>query len=198
MQVGDEEICDICTSLATMLRYATNTKQRYATIAQELEYLEQYFYLQKSRYKHKLLFTVAVDASIHGQMIPKIALQQVAENCINHGLADTTDVLRVAIDGWREDERWVIRIRDNGPGFEEGKLQEIVGHLAMVKARIAQERSTVELEIGGMGLVNTYARLSLLFGESLDFTLSNHEGGAQVCISAAWQEDSYEVSDDGG
>lgn len=198
MQVGDEEICDICASLASVLRYSTSTKQRYASIAQELEYLEQYFFLLKSRYKHKLSFWIAVDPSIHGQIIPKIALQQVAENCINHGLANSTHDMQVTIEGWQEGDRWTIRIRDNGQGFDEGKLQEIVAQLAAVKVRMAQDRSTVELEIGGMGLVNTYARLYLLFGESLEFVLANYESGAEVRISAAWKEaGGYEIPGDG-
>lgn len=197
MQVEDEEICDICASLASVLRYSTNTKQRYATIAQELQYLEQYFYLLKSRYKHKLSFTIAVDAGIHGQFIPKIALQQVVENCINHGLANSTHDMRVTIEGWRQENRWTIRIRDNGQGFDAEKLQEIIARLTTVKTRMAQDRSTVELEIGGMGLVNTYARLYLLFGESLEFVLSNHENGAEVRISAACKEaGAYEIPGD--
>ncbi|MDL2294465.1 histidine kinase [Ruminococcaceae bacterium OttesenSCG-928-D13] len=188
MAGGDEEICNICSSLAAMLRYSTNTKRRYATIAQELEYLEQYFYLLKSRYEHKIAFSIEVDPAIHGQVIPKIALQQVVENCINHGFANATDCMRVEIAGWKNNARWVIRIRDNGQGFAEEKMAEIDQKLAETQARIAQERSSVELEIGGMGLVNTYARLYLLFGEDLGFSIRNHEAGAEVTISAIWCE----------
>uniref|UniRef100_S0DGQ1 Putative sensor histidine-kinase response regulator n=1 Tax=termite gut metagenome TaxID=433724 RepID=S0DGQ1_9ZZZZ len=196
---GDEEICDLCASLASMLRYSTNTKQRYATIAQELEYLGQYFYLLKSRYEHKISFAVEVDAEIHGQVIPKIVLQQVVENSINHGFANSTDHMHVRITGAREGERWIITVRDNGQGFAPGKLEEIGAQLAEAKARIAQERSAVELEIGGMGLVNTYARLYLLFGDSLDFTLHNCEDGAEVLLSATWNEEGMDdVPDHGG
>lgn len=197
MTNGDEEICDLCASLASMLRYSTNTKQRYATIAQELEYLDQYFYLLKSRYEHKISFTVEVDAAIHGQVIPKIALQQVVENCINHGFANATDHMQVDVAGWREGDRWTIRVRDNGQGFDAEKLDEINAQLAATQARLTHERSSVELEIGGMGLVNTYARLYLLFGESLCFCLHNYADGAEVLIGAAWKEGMVDVPGNG-
>ncbi len=61
---GDETICEICGSLAAMLRYSTNTKERYATICEELNYLEQYFYLLKSRYQHKISFKIQVEEEI--------------------------------------------------------------------------------------------------------------------------------------
>ena len=45
---GDEEICEICGCLAAMLRYSTSTKERYATVEKELEYLDRYIFLLKS------------------------------------------------------------------------------------------------------------------------------------------------------
>lgn len=185
---GDEAICDLCASLASMLRYSTNTKMRFATIEQELDYLGQYFYLLKSRYKHKLTFTVEVDRNIYGQAIPKIALQQIVENCINHGFENATENMNVQIIGLMEDNRWVILVRDNGQGFEESKLEEIGAKIADIKRRITRERSGVEMEIGGMGLANTYARLYLLFGDDLVFVARNRENGSEVLISATINE----------
>ncbi len=181
----DEVICELCTSLASMLRYSTNTKLRYATIAEELKYLEQYFYLLKSRYKHKLSYSIDVDASLYGQIIPKIVLQQIAENCVNHGFANAVDDMRVHIAGFIEDKRWVLLVRDNGQGIGEIRLGEINARIAEVKARIARERAQVELEIGGMGVLNTYARLYLKFGDDLDFIIRNRENGVEVLISAS-------------
>lgn len=188
LQIGDEEICGLCSGLATILRYSTDTRQRYATIESELEYLEQYFMLLKSRYKHKLSFTVQVDPEIYDQVIPKIALQQIVENCINHGFANSTSVMEVSIFGWREGNRWYLKVNDNGQGFEEEKLADIRRALEKTKFQILHERANVELCIGGMGLVNTYARLLLLYGEELSFELKNTGGGAMVVFGTRRNE----------
>jgi two-component system sensor histidine kinase YesM len=180
----DEVICDMCSSLAAMLRYSTNTKIRYASIEQELRYLEQYFYLLKSRYKHKLSYSIEVDKGIHEQVIPKIVLQQIVENSVNHGFANAVDNMNIRIIGLIEDNRWVLLVRDNGQGIEDSKLKEIFDKLMGTKARIVRDRSNVELEIGGMGISNTYARLYLKFGDDLDFVIRNREKGTEVLISA--------------
>ena len=49
----------------------------------------------------------------------------------------------------------------------------------------------VELEIGGMGLVNTYARLYLLYTDKLIFRIeSNEAGGTDVIIGVEEEEES--------
>ena len=47
-----------------------------------------------------------------------------------------------------------------------------------------EDRSNIELEIGGMGLVNAYARLLLIYSDSLVFELKNTEDGAEVLLGA--------------
>lgn len=127
MKDGDETICEICGRLADMLRYSTNTKTRYASIAEEVVYTEQYLYLIKVRYGDKIDLDTEIDSRIKTQIVPKTVLQQIVENSINHGFENNT---------------------------------------------------------GGMGLVNTYARLLLIYSDSLVFELKNTEDGAEVLFGA--------------
>lgn len=184
MSIGDENICEICGSLAMMLRYSTNNKKRYATIEEELEYLNQYLYLIKSRYEHKIAFSVEVDKVIMNQVVPKIVLQQIVENSINHGFENTTDQMKISIKGWEEQGYWYIKIQDNGQGFDSETLSALYDKLDKTKKRLLKEGSNMELEIGGMGLVNTYARLLLLYNDELYYTLHNVSDGAEVIIGA--------------
>ena len=52
------------------------------------------------------------------------------------------------------------------------------------KKSLFEDRSNIELEIGGMGLVNTYARLLLIYSDSLVFELKNTEDGSEVLFGA--------------
>ena len=85
MKDNDETICEICGRLADMLRYSTNTKTRYASIAEEVAYTEQYLYLIKVRYGDKISLDTEIDSGIKAQIVPKTVLQQIVENSINHG-----------------------------------------------------------------------------------------------------------------
>ncbi|MFA9376955.1 MAG: sensor histidine kinase [Lachnotalea sp.] len=184
MSNEDEKICEMCGSLANMLRYSTNTKIRYARIEEELEYLDQYFYLLKARYEHKIEFKVDVDECIRMQIIPKIILQQIVENSINHGFENSTNQMQVTITGWKEEDRWYIKVHDNGQGFDDKALADLMKNLEKTKRRLLKERDNMELEIGGMGLINTYARLLLLYNDELTFEFKNVKDGVDIIIGA--------------
>ncbi|MGB8451958.1 MAG: hypothetical protein WCD89_06450 [Anaerocolumna sp.] len=88
-----------------------------------------------------------------------------------------------------EENHWYIKIHDNGQGFEEKTLEDINDKLKITKERLLKEDSNMELEIGGMGLINTYARLLLLYNDELFFKIQNVTDGAEVIIGAFLRPD---------
>ena len=184
MKDNDETICEICGRLADMLRYSTNTKTRYASIAEEVAYTEQYLYLIKVRYGDKISLDTEIDSGIKAQIVPKTVLQQIVENSINHGFENNTGGMKMSVRGYQEDGRWFLSVRDNGQGFGEETLRDLNEKFARTKKSLFEDRSNIELEIGGMGLVNTYARLLLIYSDSLVFALKNTEDGAEVLFGA--------------
>lgn len=189
MRNNDEIICEMCGSLASMLRYSTNNKTRYARILEEITYLEQYFYLQKARYEHKINFNIQVSPDILNEIIPKMVLQQVVENCINHAFANMTGDMRIQISGWKENGKWYCKVEDNGQGIEPQTLKLLSRKFEQTKSRILKMGENIELEIGGMGLVNTYARLLLLYNEELIFEVKNKDTGVEVIIGAPMRKE---------
>lgn len=173
MYSDDEVICDMCSELAGMLRYSTNTEDKYATVQQELEYLELYLGLLKHRYDYKLSYEIKVDSAIYNCPLPKIVLQQIVENAVNHGYSESVDIIRVEVSGITQSNGWCIRIHDDGQGITGGKLEEINKNIASIRNQLTKDRCSVELKIGGMGLVNTYARLYLLYNEDLIFDIES-------------------------
>lgn len=184
----DDEICEICECLANMLRYSTNTKKRYATIAEELEYVEQYFYLMKTRFEYRLEYQIHVHEKILGQLLPKIVLQQLVENSIAHGYENSAKSMKIIVDGSYDADRWIIEILDNGNGFSDEILQNLRVEIRNVRENILDKNESIEMEIGGMGIVNTYARLLFVYRESLDFHMENTDEGAKITISASMND----------
>lgn len=192
IQNDDEVICEICGQLASMLRYSTNTKIRYATICEEMEYTREYFFLIKARYGDKVQLNVKMDPSIQNEIVPKTALQQIAENCINHGFHNSANTMCVTINGYSKDGNWYVEILDNGQGFGEEALRALNNKMTIAKRRLFQEKSNIELEIGGMGLINTYIRLLLIYSDSSIFELKNTSDGAMVVLGAKMQMEGLE------
>lgn len=188
MADDDEMICEMCGSLAEMLRYSTNNKNRYATIWQELEYLKKYFYLLEARYEDRICCTFAVEEEIKGRMIPKMTLQQIVENCINHAFENSTEQMRIDIGGYTDGDRWFITVKDNGQGFTQESLKQLQKQMEEIKAKLIENDSNMEMEIGGMGLINVYARCLLLYGDGLIFEINNRNDGAQVIIGTRFPD----------
>lgn len=193
---GDEEICEICGCLAAMLRYSTNTKERYATVEKELEYLERYIFLLKSRYEHRLEVEVDCEESVKQEQLPKIVLQQLVENSIQHGYNNSKNIMKIHVHGWRDETGWYFEVRDNGQGTTEEVREELNEKMRKIRKKIMSKGSSIELEIGGMGLANTYARMFLLYNGRAVFRIRNLEEGLSVIIGVSEKEDEADVSGD--
>ena len=178
----DEAICQMCGSLAEMLRYSTSNKERYAFVSAELKYLENYFYLIKARYEDRFEYGMNIDEAVKDKLIPKMVLQQLAENSLTHGFEDHGGLMRIDIQGHADEAGWEITVSDNGAGFEEEKLKNLQKKLEETRENVLGGGAVIELEIGGMGIVNTYARCLMLFGDRLIFTMENTGTGAKVTV----------------
>lgn len=184
LKYDDETICDICSSLSNMLRYSTNTREKTAKISEEVQYLRLYLGLLKFRYEHKLNYSIEVEEEILEMKLPKIVLQQIVENNVKHAYQNTADVIKIVIKGKKYKNGFFISVQDFGTGMTKEIKNNIEIKIRMVRDKLSQKRENVEMEIGGMGLVNTYARLYLLYGESIKFSIESQEGkGTIVNIS---------------
>lgn len=95
MIAQDDTICRICSRLGSILRYSTNTKERNAAVAEELQYLKNYFYLIQERFQERFSYECRIDSALMDKTIPKLGLQQLAENCVKHGFSK--NVLKITI-----------------------------------------------------------------------------------------------------
>lgn len=177
----DDLICEICANLAAILRYSTNTKQRLATVEEELNYLSQYAFLQKTRYQDRFEYDCDADPDILPMEIPRLTIQQLVENCMHHGYQDTASKMVISVCAKREVGGAMIAVHDQGTGFDADRLASILAQFQQTRDDLRTGKRTPDMEIGGMGLVNVYARLYLVFGERFDMTIVN-DGGSTVTI----------------
>lgn len=184
VMADDETICEMCGALAAMLRYSTSNKERNATIRMEVLYLQHYIYLMKQRYDGRLNVEMDICEELMDIEMPKMTLQQLVENSIKHGFANVTGPMNINITGRKLDDRWSVTVSDDGEGFSRDKIAEIRESMDEIREHLLQEKAAVEMEIGGMGIANTYARCLLYFGPALIFEIRNSDTGAVVEIGS--------------
>lgn len=149
----NEEVVLMTASLARLLRQSISNEDELVSIGQEAEYARSYLTIQKMRYKDKLEFQIDISPAIFGVKIIKLVLQPIIENAIYHGLKYKDSKGFLIVHGYREGEKAVLEVEDNGVGMDEETLSHIF------------EKHKVNYHSNGVGVYNVQKRLKLYYGE---------------------------------
>lgn len=149
----NEEVVLMTASLARLLRQSISNEDELVSIGQEAEYARSYLTIQKMRYKDKLEFQIDISSAIFGVKIIKLVLQPIIENAIYHGLKYKDSKGFLIVRGYREGEKAVLEVEDNGVGMDEETLSHIF------------EKHKVNYHSNGVGVYNVQKRLKLYYGE---------------------------------
>lgn len=176
-------IQDLIMNLVRVLRYISSTEATTATLGTEMSYAESYLAAMRARFGKSLQYVIDISSSLQQIVVPRLILQPFIENCFKYGTS-ARPPWRIELRGGRDDGHWMIEIVDNGPGFAPATLARISEKLA------SSERpggGLSPMSISGMGILNSYERLRLAFGEGAIFQVANRPGGgARVVIGAAF------------
>lgn len=141
--------------LSDLLRHTLEGDEQEIPLARELELLRRYLDIMEVRFQDKLEVSIEAEESLDDALVPNLVLQPLVENAFRHGLALMQTVGRVAVRVVRDDGDLVLTVRDNGRG----------------PAKEVRE---------GIGLANTRARLTQLYGVHQRLALSAAEGGGAL------------------
>ena len=119
---GAHEVTEVVDSLSRLFRIGLSKGNEVITLMEEFEHVKSYLIIQKTRYKEKLNYSIAIDPSLHSLYVLKLILQPIVENAIYHGIKERRGPGNIDIHARNENEKVVITIRDNGAGMSEEKL----------------------------------------------------------------------------
>jgi two-component system LytT family sensor kinase len=147
--------------LGSLLRMSLDgSRENTAPLHLEMDFLERYVEIQRSRFPDRLTVAIAVEESALGVMVPWLLLQPIVENAILHGVAPKTGPGRVEVAGRVEGGRLHLEVTDDGPGLPDNR-------------RI----------IEGVGLANTRERIGKIYGDAGKMRIRNRPtGGVSVEI----------------
>jgi LytS/YehU family sensor histidine kinase len=119
-------------------------------LRQELELLRRYLEIMEVRFQGRLQVTTDVQERAMDALVPNLVLQPVVENAVKHGVARIEGIGRIVLRGRIDGSQLVLCVENNAPLGEVG---------------------TTSLSGTGVGVRNTRARLSHLYGDDQSFDL---------------------------
>lgn len=125
-----------------------NSTEDFIPFQQELDLLQNYLALEKTRFSDKFDYEIEVDERLNTQSlkVPGMLIQPFLENAVWHGLRYRENKGFLKLSFKKNNEHLKITIEDNGIGIEESKKQK------------TQHQKNRE----GRGMKNTLERITLL------------------------------------
>ena len=166
------DIKTMCEDISQILRYVSSGAENGVEMREEIAHTEKYLKCMKVRYGDKLDYSIDIPEEMLGIVVPKLVVQPLVENSINHGF-DVSPPWKLGLRGSIEGKLWRIEVSDDGIGFEPealARLHEQIG-------RWADSGGLPPLGLGGMGLLNIVLRLRMLYGEDFVFDVAEAPGG---------------------
>lgn len=179
MSAGIDDAADTLEALSNLFRYSINPKSVYNTLEQELENINNYMNIVSYRFGYRVGLRVVVDETnscIYNCEIPKLTLQPIVENAIQHGLDKTTREVQIVVHAYISDQGLHLEISDNGAGISEEILDEL-NQAFQSGSRVRYAKGT------GIALINVNERIRLLHGEPYGLYVNSGLGlGTEVHI----------------
>lgn len=161
-------------SMSKMLRYSLGSLNKVVTLEQEISNLDEYLFIQKTRFADRLEFVKKIECDITNINVPCLTLQPIIENAIMHGIEGKEDGGYVLLHCYQDVSDIYIIIKDNGVGIGEDILGKILSKT---------EKTPHKGHTTGLGINNVKERLELLFERNDIFEIFSSVGqGTEVRI----------------
>ncbi|UUZ84687.1 sensor histidine kinase [Paenibacillus sp. P26] len=166
-----KEAGSMITALSTFFRISISKGQEVISIAQELEQVQTYLFIQKMRYGDVFHYEIEVEPSLLDYPIVKLTLQPLVENAIYHGIKKSEEQGRIQITGYDAGEDIYLYVQDNGIGMHADKLAEIKAGLS----------DTGQAKVG-FGIGNVHRRLQMHYGDDCGLYYESEPGKGTVVM----------------
>ena len=160
------EVSHMSQSLALIFRYSLNMKDPFSTVENEIVHLKNYIYVMDMRMHDNIQYTFDVDEMTLKSKLPRLSLQPIVENAINHGLRNKRGKKKIGIQIKREQMDLVICIEDNGIGLDT----------SAINASLRKNELDFVEKGNSIGLHNINARLKMLYGNQYGMHLESMLG----------------------
>lgn len=156
---------ELLLTLADYFRYNLGNGAFMVPMQEELEHVQDYLEIEKARFEEKLLVSYQLEEDMH-ILIPTLILQPIVENAVRHGRSrDGKRVVEIEVR--QEDDCYIVKVRDRGPGFSPEVLEKLEAGEEIGKS---------------IGLMNVQKRLKNIYGGKNGLRIENLQDGGS-CVT---------------
>ena len=138
-------------------------------VKEELKYIEDYLFIQETRYGDKFTSYIEVDEELNELEIPKMVIQTLVENAVVHGVENATWDCFLYISGEIQDDMAVFKVKDDGVGISAEKLE------ALLKMEEEPEHKA-ERTHTNLGIYAVQKRLEYVYHGKAKMTITSEKG----------------------
>ena len=159
MMENADKTCYYIEQVADFFRYNIRQQSRTVSIDEELGLVDNFVYIMKVRFGNRLEFIKNIPERKFTEQIPAMTLQPLVENCIKHGLKNSTGKVLLTIS---EEEKFiVISVSDNGEGMSDEIKEAVFAAVATETPKLPSNLLSKKDDSSGngTGLISVFLRL---------------------------------------
>lgn len=160
-----DAVSRMATLLGKLLSYSVYEPFGRVSLSEELQYTENYIILQKVRYPN-LDYSVDCEDAVRNAPVPKLIVQPLVENAIEHGLPGSKEG-HISICAEADEDEIHVIVADSGTGFSEEKKNEVTARL---------KNGDSDSTPGSIGLLNVHRRIQSIYGKPYGISILSRPG----------------------
>ncbi|MDL2293052.1 sensor histidine kinase [Ruminococcaceae bacterium OttesenSCG-928-D13] len=175
---GNEKVSRMLEALSTMMGATLDRSHRpLVHLSEELAYVNAYLLIIGERLGKRLSVVKEIDESLLDWMVPRLVLQPIVENAIEHGVSGRQSG-RIVIRVIRRAGDWMsLEVENDGlmPPENERRVREL----------LESETEPEGVNSYNIGIRNVHQRLRLLYGPGGGLSVTNTKNGttlSAMCI----------------
>lgn len=152
--------------LTKLLRESLRQNSEFSTLGEEIELIESYLEIEKTRFEERLDVRIKVSKELKNLRVPALILQPLVENAVKHGISKNKNggVIKIfaALETKQSEVFLKLSVFDSGAG----------------------KNASLELNSNGVGLSNIRERLESYYGTKSNLTveISDEKGTAAEIV----------------
>lgn len=184
---NEPELARLVIAMSELFRYTISQPQmeEWVTIRDELDHVERYLAIIQMRLGDRITWRIESDPKAEEAIIPKLLIQPIVENAVQHGLENKRGpgsvVVRAVPDA--SSSAVEISVEDDGFGMAPSVLERVRNRIG--SGKLPSDKGA------GMAIANVYRRLQLFYADTafdFGFTIdSSPESGTKVRFAIPWK-----------
>ncbi|MBO5070721.1 MAG: histidine kinase [Roseburia sp.] len=171
---GENELNDVLSNLASLLRYNINQPDQLVTLSEELKIVDKYVSIQQFRYDNNICYTSEINPKAADAKLPKSIIQPLIENSIMYCGAQPDGYRYLSLSAYINmsgDSVSIILKNDISPNNPATVSAERLNSYLNGDCQLQRNSS-------GLGIRNVHQRIQIVFGE--DYGLHYEQQESQL------------------